>query len=217
MRRWGGAYLGAGQLDQAGSFLEQALAAGAAVRTPTACWPWCTRKANAVTTPEATTSGHCNKSHQLGSRGGQEPVRNPHADPHGHTHRTATYAGPRAAGGTDCLPCLERSRGKYDDPANAAGSGRRLVVQEMHQPAFSPGGQWLAVNGDRPNHMNLFVVRADGSELFEVDGVRRGRQAGLVARRQPPGVQLDPPRRSESRACTSSTRFSSAARWCQPA
>jgi TolB protein len=62
-----------------------------------------------------------------------------------------------------------RERGKYDVyVAQVDGSGRHLVVEEMHQPAFSPDGRWLAVNGERNEHMNLHVVRPDGSGLKEI-------------------------------------------------
>ena len=176
----GGAYLGAGQLDQAGSFLEQALAAGAA---------------------DANTYGLLALVHAQGERCDdargyyeralqQEPTnsvaveaRNLCEIPTPTPTATPTELPPTPAlaplAGRIAFPVWNAARGKYDTYlANAAGSGRRLVVQEMHQPAFSPGGQWLAVNGDRPNHMNLFVVRADGSELFEVTAyVEDGRPA----------------------------------------
>ncbi len=48
------------------------------------------------------------------------------------------------------------------------GSGRQLVVSQMHQPALSPDGSWLAVNGEQSDHMNLFIVRPNGSELREI-------------------------------------------------
>jgi TolB protein len=48
------------------------------------------------------------------------------------------------------------------------GRERHLVVQEMHQPAFSPDGSWLAVNGERQNHMNLCIVKPDGTGLREI-------------------------------------------------
>ncbi len=58
---------------------------------------------------------------------------------------------------------------EYDTYVADVESGeRRLVIEGMHQPAFSPDGQWLAVNGERPEHLNLFIVRPDGSELQEI-------------------------------------------------
>jgi TolB protein len=71
--------------------------------------------------------------------------------------------------GRIAFPVWDTEMGQYDTyVANADGSDRHLVVEEMHQPAFSPDGQWLAVNGDRPDHMNLFIVRPDGSDLVEI-------------------------------------------------
>jgi TolB protein len=48
------------------------------------------------------------------------------------------------------------------------GSGRQLVVEEMHQPAFSPDGKWLAVNGERDDYLDLFIVKPDGSSLQKI-------------------------------------------------
>jgi TolB protein len=60
-------------------------------------------------------------------------------------------------------------RSKYDTyVARPDGSQRRLVVEEMHQPAFSPDGGWLAVNGDKANFSNLCIVRPDGTGLSEI-------------------------------------------------
>jgi TolB protein len=71
--------------------------------------------------------------------------------------------------GRIAFPVWNGALGAYDTYlANPDGSRRSLVVQQMHQPAFRPDGQWLAVNGDRPNQMNLFIVRPDGSDLVEI-------------------------------------------------
>ncbi len=48
------------------------------------------------------------------------------------------------------------------------GTSRHLLLTGARQPAFSPGGQWLAVNGERHLQDNLLVLRTDGSELWEV-------------------------------------------------
>jgi TolB protein len=63
-----------------------------------------------------------------------------------------------------------QSRGKYDTFIAQAkdGSGRSLVVEEMHQPALNPEGDWVAVNGERHEHMNLFLIRPDGTSLREI-------------------------------------------------
>ena len=71
--------------------------------------------------------------------------------------------------GRIAFPLWNGETNKYDTyVANVDGSGRHLVAAEMHQPAFRPDGAWLAVNGERHEHMNLFVVRPDGSGLKEI-------------------------------------------------
>ena len=78
-------------------------------------------------------------------------------------------ASPVRLTGRIAFPVWNGETGKYDTyVANVDGSGRRLVVTEMHQPAFRPDGAWLAVNGERPDHLNLFVVRPDSSGLKEI-------------------------------------------------
>jgi TolB protein len=43
-----------------------------------------------------------------------------------------------------------------------------MVSTEMHQPALSPDGAWLAMNGTRSGYEHLVLAQADGSELREV-------------------------------------------------
>jgi Tol biopolymer transport system component/cytochrome c-type biogenesis protein CcmH/NrfG len=58
---------------------------------------------------------------------------------------------------------------KYDVwVANVDGSGRTGIIWEMRQPAFSPDGSKIAVNGEAHFHMNLHVADANGSNLIEV-------------------------------------------------
>jgi tetratricopeptide (TPR) repeat protein len=58
---------------------------------------------------------------------------------------------------------------KYDVwVSNVDGSGRAVVIGEMRQPAFSPDGSKIAVNGEAHYHDNLHVANADGSNLMEV-------------------------------------------------
>jgi tetratricopeptide (TPR) repeat protein len=58
---------------------------------------------------------------------------------------------------------------KYDVwVANVDGSGRGMIIGEMRQPAFSPDGSKIAVNGEAHYHDNLHVANADGSSLMEV-------------------------------------------------
>jgi Flp pilus assembly protein TadD len=84
---------------------------------------------------------------------------------------TQTEAPPAAPSlsGRIAFPAWNAETGQYDTyVARVDGSQRSRVVEEMHQPAFSPDGQWLAVNGERPQRMNLFLVRPDGSEMSEI-------------------------------------------------
>jgi tetratricopeptide (TPR) repeat protein len=75
-----------------------------------------------------------------------------------------------AVSGRIAFPVWNQQQGKYDTYVAQAqdGSGRHLVVEQMHQPAFSPDGTWLAVNGELSEHMNLFIVKPDGSGLKEI-------------------------------------------------
>jgi tetratricopeptide (TPR) repeat protein/pSer/pThr/pTyr-binding forkhead associated (FHA) protein len=76
---------------------------------------------------------------------------------------------PAALIGRIAFPVWDAQKGKYDTfVANVDGTNRFLAVEEMHQPAFSPDGNWLAVNGERHEHMNLFIVHPDGSGLHEI-------------------------------------------------
>lgn len=52
--------------------------------------------------------------------------------------------------------------------ANVDGSGRAGIIGAMRQPAFSPDGSRIAVNGERSDRMNLHVADANGSNLMEV-------------------------------------------------
>jgi TolB protein len=52
--------------------------------------------------------------------------------------------------------------------AQVNGSGRRLVVVNMDQPAFSPDGKWLVVRGLKSDMRNLYMIRPDGSELRQI-------------------------------------------------
>jgi TolB protein len=77
---------------------------------------------------------------------------------------------PAAVRGRIAFPVWNQEAGSYDTyVAQAAdGSERQLVTSEMRQPAFNPDGDWLAVNGERDERMNLFIVKPDGSGLKEI-------------------------------------------------
>jgi tetratricopeptide (TPR) repeat protein/pSer/pThr/pTyr-binding forkhead associated (FHA) protein len=71
--------------------------------------------------------------------------------------------------GRIAFPVWNHESGQYDVYLAALdGSARQLVAEQVHQPAFDPAGQWLAVNGERPMQMNLLILRPDGSGLREV-------------------------------------------------
>jgi TolB protein len=76
---------------------------------------------------------------------------------------------PPSTQGRIAFPVWNVETAQYDTYLTGIdGSDRQLVVEGMHQPALSPDGQWLAVNGERPDHLNLFLVRSDGSGLQEI-------------------------------------------------
>jgi hypothetical protein len=77
---------------------------------------------------------------------------------------------PSPPAGTIAFPIWNGQRAAYDTYlANAAdGSDSRLVLTEAHQPAFSPGGGWLALNGERDLQENLLILRPNGSALQEI-------------------------------------------------
>ncbi|MBN1657380.1 MAG: PD40 domain-containing protein [Anaerolineae bacterium] len=92
----------------------------------------------------------------------------PVATPEGSGQARAT-ARPAQISGRIAFPVWNQQTSKYDVYlANVDGSGRRLVTAEMHQPAINQAGNWLAVNGERADHQNLFIVRPDGSQLIEI-------------------------------------------------
>lgn len=82
---------------------------------------------------------------------------------------TREPAGPAAISGQIGFPAWNPQTSTYDTyVSNTDGSARRLVATEMHQPATSPDGGWLALNGEREAHRNLCVARPDGSGLTEI-------------------------------------------------
>ena len=90
-------------------------------------------------------------------------------EPEATEEATAAPAPAARLSGRIAFPVWNGETNKYDTyVTNVDGSGRHLVTSEMHQPAFRPDGAWLAVNGERHEHMNLFVVRPDGSGLKEI-------------------------------------------------
>jgi endonuclease YncB( thermonuclease family) len=77
---------------------------------------------------------------------------------------------PSPPAGTIAFPVWDGQRAAYDTYlARAAdGSDLRLVLTDAHQPAFRPGGDWLALNGEGDLLQNLLIVRPNGSDLQEI-------------------------------------------------
>lgn len=172
----GQTYYQMGQYDQAKSFLEQSLSAGA--------WDADTYALLAALNAQ---QGRCkdariyfeqaleqDPAHTLAreARAACAPaLPSPQVPATAVAVATPTEPPPAPLAGQIAFPVWNRDLGHYDTYlARVDGSDRRLVVEQMHQPALRPDGQWLAVNGERPQHMNLFVVRPDGSDLRGISG-----------------------------------------------
>ena len=82
----------------------------------------------------------------------------------------AEVSGPSSPpSGRIAFPVWNSQTTKYDTVVAAVdGSQRTVVAEQMHQPAWSPNGQWLMVNGERHEHLNLFLLQPDGALLGEV-------------------------------------------------
>jgi tetratricopeptide (TPR) repeat protein len=175
-RAIGQAYHGQGESDQARAFLEQSLAAG---------------------TPEASTygllgliaaeEGDCDDAEayalQAQALEAEQPLaqqalelcQGPPPLPTDTTVPTEppAFVSPLAEPplrGTIAFPVWNAQRSSYDTYlAQAAdGSQRRLLLENASQPAFSGGGGWLALNGERHLQENLLIVRPNGSDLLEI-------------------------------------------------
>jgi TolB protein len=71
--------------------------------------------------------------------------------------------------GRIAFPAWNHQDERYDVYVADLASGQvSLVLEGMHQPAFSPDGRWLAGNGERPQQMNLILVPFEGSEVHEI-------------------------------------------------
>ncbi len=82
---------------------------------------------------------------------------------------TSPTARPATLSGRISFPVWNREASGYDTYVSGVdGGGRALVVRDMHQPAFSPDGAWLAVNGESGDFMNMFIVKPDGAGLKEI-------------------------------------------------
>jgi TolB protein len=176
----GDAYYRLGQYDQARVSLRRALSLGADDAQTYALMAATLAHLNRCDEAEeyylealALESGHrlAGEAEELCASG--EPVPTPTSTPGSTTEATArptrTPLPAARLQGRIAFPSWNAETGKYDIyVANVDGSGRRLVTEQMHQPAFSPDGTWLALNGERSEHLNLFLVRPDGSSLHEI-------------------------------------------------
>jgi TolB protein len=173
----GQAYYRSGQLEQARSFLEQSLSAGATDPTTYALLAAINvhdgrcndariyfdqaltqDPANALALEARNTCQGTLSKPTSTSVAGSTP-----------TKATPSLPSPPPLSGQIAFPVWNAETGQYDTyVAEVDGSERHLVAEEMHQPAFRADGQWLAVNGERSDAMNLVIVRLDGSDLKEV-------------------------------------------------
>jgi tetratricopeptide (TPR) repeat protein len=170
----GQTYYQMGQYDQAKSFLEQSLSAGA--------WDTNTYALLAALNAQQARCSDARVYYEQALS--QDPAHRLALEARETCQGTLSATGTTTSAGTVtptatelpptltgqiAFPVWNRDLGHYDTYlAQADGSDRRLVVEQMHQPALRPDGQWLAVNGEQPQHMNLFVVRPDGTDLLEV-------------------------------------------------
>ncbi len=93
----------------------------------------------------------------------------PSSAPGATPQATSTPTRPAALSGRIAFPVWNDQDSAYDTYiANVDGSGRRLVAKELHQPALSPDGTWLVLNGERTNYEHLCLVKPDGSDLREI-------------------------------------------------
>jgi tetratricopeptide (TPR) repeat protein len=186
----GEAYYRLGQYDQAASFLEQSLSAGAKDANTfaflSAIYAQQDRCGDAAVFFKQALALDPNNPQALQARdacqqAGQAltpiPAASPPAasagepspSPPAVTGTEPSPSPPPALRGQIAFPVWNAERTAYDTyVANTDGSERQLVAEEVHQPAFSPDGQWLAVNGEREEHLNLCLVQPDGSGLREI-------------------------------------------------
>jgi tetratricopeptide (TPR) repeat protein len=143
-----------GRCEEAEEQYEQALALDASHPLALEAKNICQGEGSPSASPSPTTGSGTGTATNPSAQGTSSPAKPP--------------AQPAAVSGRIAFPVWNGN--KYDTYLAQAkdGSGRHLVVEQMHQPAFSPDGNWLAVNGEQSEHMNLFIVKPDGSHLQEI-------------------------------------------------
>ena len=71
--------------------------------------------------------------------------------------------------GRIAFPAWNYEHDRYDVyVASLPGAEQRRVLEGVHQPAFSPDGNWLAGKGELPLYMNLVLAQANGSGLVGI-------------------------------------------------
>jgi tetratricopeptide (TPR) repeat protein len=149
-----GALAHLGRCDDAETYIDQALALDAAHPVALEAEDLCDG-GSLPPSPTPTTGSGSQATSSSGS--GSTP------------QATKAPSPPASLSGRIAFPVWDTQLHKYDTyVSNVDGSGRSLVVEQMHQPAFSPDGKWLVVNGERGNYEHLCVVRPDGSGLTEI-------------------------------------------------
>jgi TolB protein len=173
------------QYDQAKASLQQALAAGAEDpatygllaatlahlgRCDEAEEQWASALA------EEPDQAWALEAQEICAEGGPTPAPTVTTSPAGNATPTATSEPkppsppPAAVSGQIAFPVWNAEESKYDTwlAQIADGSGRRLVAPEMHQPALSPDGAWLAVASERSDMSALIIMHSDGSAMREI-------------------------------------------------
>jgi TolB protein len=175
----GEAYYGLGQYDRAQAFLQQALSAGAIDASTYALLAAIDAQQGRcedarIFFEQALVLDATNRwamearaTCQGASSAAIPPETQPAPSPP-PTTPAPTSPSP-VLGGWIAFPVWNLETSKYDTfVARPDGSDRHMVVAETHQPAFSSDGQWLAVNGERAEYLNLIIVKPDGSDLKEI-------------------------------------------------
>jgi tetratricopeptide (TPR) repeat protein len=186
----GEAYYRLGQYDQAASFLEQSLSAGAADANTyaflSAIYARQDRCGDSAVFFKQALAQDPNNPLALQARDACQQAAaaltpgpavtdvatsemEPSPTPAAAVGITPTPSPSPVLQGWIAFPVWDAEKETYDTyVASADGSERRLVAAEMHQPAFSPDSQWLAVNGERGEYLNLCIVKPDGTGLREI-------------------------------------------------
>jgi Flp pilus assembly protein TadD len=151
----GATYARLGRCTDATPYYEQALELDAAEPLALEAKDLCEEAGPAPTPSPTTASGSVPTASSSPQPSSPKPTARPSSLP--------------ALSGRIAFPVWNRETFKYDTyVAKVDGSGWHVAIEEMHQPAFSPDGTWLAVNGEQADHMNLFIVHPDGSGLKEI-------------------------------------------------